>query len=352
MSKLDIPICFFPSTVAFVDDSQDFLINFTLQLDPAIAYKVFQSPYKAFEAIRQGQRRYTQINQRVVSEYIENHAWPLTNQTISLDLSTIHWEVYNPQRFDEKTVIVVDYAMPGMDGMELCEKLEESPALKILLTGQADEKTAIQAFNRGLIDCYIQKNDPHALQILNSSVNKLQQQYFKSMSDAIAKMLAVNSPNCLQDAKFANFFYEICQKKKIVEFYLIESSGSFLLLDELANIFYLIVKNDHDLKLHYDLAKDSHAPEAILQDLKLGQKIPFYNQCVGNPTQWSDWEACLYTAQTIECQEIYYYALIESKLSLGVNRNKILSYRDYLQNLDTNFLNETTVSDQSALHKS
>ena len=48
----------------------------------------------------------------------------------------------------------------------------------------------------------------------------------------IVRMLSVTSPNCLQDKKFADFFIALCEEKKIVEYYLADNSGSFLLLDE------------------------------------------------------------------------------------------------------------------------
>lgn len=335
MAHSAIPTCYFPSTVLFIDDSREFLTNFTLQLSDKLAYQLFDSPYDALESIEQKLKESDYLNQRCFSEYTESHHSPLTNQTINLDLAAIHSEVYNPQRFSEVSIIVVDYAMPGMNGLEFCQRMQNSSIKKILLTGQADEKTAIEAFNQGLIHRFIQKNDPNATELINDSIRILQQQYFQNMSDMIVKMLAVNSPNCLQDEKFSEFFKQLCEDKKIVEFYLTANSGSFLLLDEYAKSYCLIMKNAQDLKLHYDLAQDNHAPQEVLQQLHKGEKIPYFWQPDDFHSDWTDWSTCLLSAQKLECAESYYYALVENPLMPNIRREKILSYHDYLEQIDT-----------------
>ncbi len=46
MHYFSIPICYFPSTALFVDDSSHFLLNFILQLDENLAYHSFNSPVR------------------------------------------------------------------------------------------------------------------------------------------------------------------------------------------------------------------------------------------------------------------------------------------------------------------
>nr|WP_275976092.1 response regulator [Geothrix oryzisoli] len=56
-------------------------------------------------------------------------------------------------------VAMVDYQMPGMSGIELLKKLREaSPdTVRIMLTGQADLPTAIQAVNQGQVFRFLTK---------------------------------------------------------------------------------------------------------------------------------------------------------------------------------------------------
>ena len=73
----------------------------------------------------------------------------------------LHEEIYNKDRFNDVSVIIVDYYMDEMNGIEVCETLSKHPAKKILLTGGADkENIAIDAFNKGIIHRFINKTDP------------------------------------------------------------------------------------------------------------------------------------------------------------------------------------------------
>ena len=280
MQHFSIPTCYFPSTAVFVDDSRDFLLNFVLQLDEGLAYRVFDSPFDALDCIHKKRCELELLSQRCISEYTEAKNCPLTNHTINLDLATIHAEIYNSRRFSEISVVVVDYAMPGMDGLEFCRRIEDTHIKKILLTGQADEKLAIAAFNEGLIHRYIKKSDPDVAGLIVKSIHDLQLQYFHGMSDMVVRMLSVTSPSCLHDKKFTEFFWELCRNKGIVEFYLADNSGSFFMLDDDANISFLIVKNEVDMRLHYDLALDNGASEEVLDQLLSGEKFPVFGKSI------------------------------------------------------------------------
>ena len=270
MQHFSIPTCYFPSTALFLDDSHDFLLNFVLQLDEGLAYRIFDSPRKALDYIHNKRCELDLVSQHCLTEYTEAKNCPLTNHTINLDLAAIHAEVYNPHRFSEISVVVVDYAMPGMDGLEFCRRIENSNIKKILLTGQADEKLAIAAFNEGLIHRYIKKSDINAAEQITKSIYDLQLQYFQAMSDMVVRMLSVTSPSCLHDKKFGEFFRQLREEKGIIEYYLVDNSGSFFMLDDDANVSFLIVKSEADIRLHYDLALDNGASEEVLDELAAG----------------------------------------------------------------------------------
>ena len=63
----------------------------------------------------------------------------------------------NPARYQLVQTCVVDFEMPGIDGLKVLNTLLDWPGSRILLTGQADDQLAIKAFNNGLIDQFIPK---------------------------------------------------------------------------------------------------------------------------------------------------------------------------------------------------
>lgn len=333
MQQVSIPTCYFPSTALFLDDSHDFLLNFVLQLDEGVAYRIFDTPRKALDYIHNKRCELELLSQHCLSEYKAAKSYPLNNQAFSQDLAAIHAEIYNPHRFSEISVVVVDFAMPGMNGLEFCRHIENNNIKKILLTGQADEKMAIAAFNEGLIHRYVKKSDINAAEQITKSIYELQLQYFQSMSEMVVRMLSVTTPKCLHDKNFANFFRQLQEENGIVEYYLIDSSGSFLMLDDDANVSFLIVKNTEDIHKHYDLALENGAGENILQQLKSGEKIPGFCQIKGS-TQDSNWLNSLVPAHRLISNEIYHYAYLRGNNLFDVRQQKILSYHRYLEELD------------------
>jgi CheY-like chemotaxis protein len=333
MQHFSIPTCYFPSTALFLDDSHDFLLNFVLQLDEGVAYRIFDEPRKALDYIHNKNCELDLLSQHCISEYTEAKHFSALNQTINLDLAAIHAEVYNPHRFSEISVVVVDYAMPGMDGLEFCRQIGNNNIKKILLTGQADEKLAIAAFNEGVIHRYIKKSDINAAELITKSIYELQLQYFQAMSDMIVRMLSITSPSCLHDKNFAEFFKQLRAENRIVEYYLVDNSGSFLMLDDDANVSFLIIKNADDIRSHYDLALTHGASKDILEQLASGEKIPGFWQANAPTSQWQEWCNYLVPAHRFISNEIYYYAYLQGNV-LDIRQQKILSYHRYLEELD------------------
>lgn len=317
----------------FIDDSKDFLLNFTLQLDERIAYKLYTSPFEALDAIHAAHRS-EHMNQHCLSEYLESSGCPINNVTVNLDLAAVHWEVFNPQRFGEISVVVVDYAMPGMTGLEFCRKMENSPVKRILLTGRADEKLAVEAFNDGIIDMYVQKHNPDVTTLINESIANMQVRYFQNMSEIIVRMLSVHAPTCLQDPVFAELFHQIKEENNIVEFYLLENSGSYLMLDQFANVSYLIVKTEQDLKMHYELALDNKASQQILDQLQAGKSIPYFFNNHNFPSEWNDWSTYLYPAEKLVGKQNYYYSYAKNPAFSQIKSDKLVSYNTYLDQFD------------------
>lgn len=334
MQHFSIPTCFFPSTTLFIDDCRDFLLNFVLQLDEGLAYRIFDSPFDALDFIGGSRCELDLLNQRCLKEYNQAKKNPLTNHTIHLDLAAIHAEIYNPRRFSEISVVVIDYLMPGINGLDFCRSIGNTNIKKILLTGQADEKLAIEAFHEGLIDRYIKKSDPHAAELITKSIYELQLQYFQSMSDMVVRMLSLSSPGCLQDKKFVDFFRSLREEKGIVEYYMVDNSGSFLLLNDDANLSFLLVKNAQDMKHCYDLARKNAVSEDILRQIGNGEKMPCFWGKDTETLQNTQWEACLVPASELIAEDSYFYSYISDPSFFADCRGKILSYHHYMEELD------------------
>jgi CheY-like chemotaxis protein len=308
------------------------------QLSEKLSYRMFSSSQKALAYLHNKRCELGLVRQHCLNEYKEARLCPLSHQTINIDLAAIHAEIYNPNRFSEISVVVVDYVMPGMDGLEFCRRIENSNIKKILLASSDDEKIVIDAFNEGLIDRYVMKTDANAVALIKNNIVELQQQYFQTMSDMVVRLLSLTTPACLHDRKFADFFRQIREQNRIVEYYLVEHSGSFFMLDGDGRVSFLIVKNQTDLALYCEEAAVHRVTEKALDELRVGKKIPGVGQGKTPEPGWKDWSTCIVPAKQIVAETLYYYAYLKGRVLYDVHHKKILSYHRYLEALDAEVL--------------
>lgn len=254
MFDSSIPTCYFPSTVVFIDDSREFLLNFILQLDEHLSYLVFDSPADALSCIHEKRYALDWLNHQ------QSQPSLLNQQQFDQSLAAVYAELYNPKRFSEISVVVVDYAMPDINGLEFCRQIENSHIKKIVLVGPADEPRAKKALEQGLIHQYINKNGPNLAARIVAAIHELQLSYFHNMSRLISRMLALPTPASHQEPQVRSLFNELCAQHKIVEFYQLDRLGSMVMLDEDARISALHISDEsHSSATDTALLSDSES---------------------------------------------------------------------------------------------
>ncbi len=173
-------VCYHPTTVIFVDDNREFLQHVKKWLNhDEFAHRTFDHPKTALKFLTKTHHPHP-FTERCV--YQPNDDVPLDCSEFGINIRKIHHEMHNPERFNEIGVIVVDYAMPGMNGIDFCTRLEGLPFKKIMLTGEADEHLAVSAFNNGVIDHFIRKDDANFYAVTNQAIREMQAAYFQSFS--------------------------------------------------------------------------------------------------------------------------------------------------------------------------
>jgi len=125
--------------------------------------------------------------------------------------------------------------MPGLNGIQVAEKIKNPLVQKILLTGEADEKIAVDAFNRGVIDKYIKKSSMEFIDMLQESIFKHSFHFFSTLSkEWVQYILRDNENNELFKKKdFQEFLLSVFGKNNISEYYMVDP-----------NTIFLTIKND------------------------------------------------------------------------------------------------------------
>ena len=333
MNTYDIQPFFFPTTVAFVDDSRPFLSNLSLQLDSNLAFKMFHSPFTALTALNAA-APVPPLVERFFSLYRHRGDTSYAHHVVDLSLDLIHREVYDERRFEQVSVVVVDYDMPEIDGLELCRNIKNSAVKKILLTGKANEQVAVKAFNEKVIDRFIRKQDDDAIDCLNKCIEELQYEYFQQVELTLSDTLSVGSHSFLRDPEFGARFNDIRKQLKIVEHYLACTPDGILMLDMAGVTHLLIVQSEQAVQGNYEIAFDQGAPEELLKKLRNKEMLPYFWKTAGNYSPvYKNWRDCLYPAsEFISKRDLYLYTVVKNPA--GFNTRHLQTYAAYLDKLD------------------
>lgn len=326
-----ISACYHPTTILSVDDDPQFLNNISVQLANEVAFRFETNPIKALQYINEEYNLGTFLRRCV----LQPDEFALEHRIIDINLRNIHQEVFDANRFQQIGVVVVDYTMPGMNGIEFCRNIKDPTTKRIMLTGEAEYSIALDAFNEGVITKFILKNTPNLISHLRDMIYQLQNEYFKGYSEIIIKSLTKNymeASSCFNDPVFGDFFKQLIQKYQIVEYYLLDAQGSYLLVDKFGTATILAVINEERRDSYIQLAEDDEASTEIVEDLKNKKRIPFFLKDSDFETAPRFWQPYMQDAFELKGNDNYYCALI-TNCNRYLEMQNIFSYQNYLDQL-------------------
>jgi len=268
---------YYPTSLVCVDDNNDFLTSLSIHLIDNHACQLFSLPAKAIEFINQTSPNLP-LEKRCLSYY---QRLSDAESLIHFDLNVLEREIGNPNRYKEISVVIVDFDMPGMNGLELCRQIEDPFIKKILLTGAADEETAISAFNERIIDCFIHKDDPNLAQVLNKAIQDLQYVYFDQVSQSIQTSISLITKSYFQDIAFRESFSALLKNLSIVEYYTVEEPTGFLLSTRDGTLYRLVIQTKEQVEASKQLIEKHGAPYDILIKISSGNYLAYIDDLAG-----------------------------------------------------------------------
>ena len=325
MKKHKVVPVYFPSTVVILDDDELFLNSVPKILDNHTIYQLFSSPQQAYDFLEKSSAKTFFDNQNYSLSYEA-----VDGVSIDVDIDALHKKIYDADRAAVVSVIISDYSMPEMNGVEFFKKIQHLGAKKILLTGIADEATAIEAFNNGIIDKFIRKSDANADKLINQFVEEMGVKYFHDELQNILDVLKTVNNYPYFDEKVSALFFEKIKENNIVECYLLNEEGDFLLLDADGKEFIFIVKSQNDLNSYIDIADDSDAPEDTVRELKDGKKVPFFeNKQEFSRVSGDEWKQHVFEAEKVRGEKSdYFFAFISNHKPY--KKDGFISHNDYV----------------------
>lgn len=323
--------CYFPTTTVLVDDQESFLSKVELNLKQITPLRSFNDPLTALEFMNQSSKKQLQLDKIMVNTLeMEASLGKADQHALTIDIPAILKHLYNPRRFLEVSDILIDYNMPQMNGIDLCEKIKDGSIRKLIVTGDMDISIAITAFNKGSISKFIPKQTEKFTQTLIDCIKTEKENYFITHSTTILKILTNDTYNCLGNSSFIQLFKNLCQEHKTVEYYMIDDNGSFLLLNAEGQPTWFVVRSAQALEDSWVFAEDGKAPKGILDVLRQREKIPFLFSERDQRLPAIQWLPYLQTAKPIPNIDDFYYAVVTDEPLYNNQLGKITSFKQFM----------------------
>jgi len=304
-----LPLFSYPSTIMCIDDDKLFLQTLTQLLSTNNFIMSFGSPQVGIDFFQS----YTppMRNIHFTRGCIDTEKYDMLNHMpVDFCAKTLQNLRNNPERYSEITVLLTDYNMPTMNGIELCRQLRDFPMKKILLTGEAEHQLAVAAFNEGIIDAFIRKDSSDIAEDIANHTSRLTQNYFIQNTKRLRDHLETDYKLPLSDPRFCEYFSEWCLQHNIREYYLVDKNGNILLMNEQGEKSYFVIHTNRTLNHFTALHDDDEAVMHFIQAVNLREKIPFFGEGIEswelNTEQWS---TCFYAPQILIGAEKYYWSV-------------------------------------------
>jgi CheY-like chemotaxis protein len=248
---MQLPLYHRPSAVLFLDDDVSYLDTMGLAMPDDWCLQLYS---RVDEFIAHVNRQNSLWEQDVEQHQIMVNRW---HQGVSLPSQMLQYWTHGDQRYALANACVVDYAMPAMDGLKV---LANSPAwltFRVLLTGKADEHTAVRAFNQGLIERFITKQHPELAKYL---IDTLMQYYDAPLDfhDGIWRSaLSKRHILLLRDAALISALRWLIRSQRWVEYVILPDPFGVMALDENARVYWLQLELQEDLGCAAELAREA-----------------------------------------------------------------------------------------------
>lgn len=186
------PLVMVPKRIVFVDDRGSFLNKLQTIMPRRQSREFISSPQAALHELLQEVSYW-----RGIEALLSGSLQARMDERGEAGLY-VHSYFQDWRRFHLTSVLIVDYAMPGLNGLDLLRKLEAFPARRLLLTGQPDtEKMAIQAFNKGLIQKFIPKDTQQLAKELTASAEEMHVAVCERIGDLVHGTLSTEQKELL-----------------------------------------------------------------------------------------------------------------------------------------------------------
>jgi response regulator RpfG family c-di-GMP phosphodiesterase len=254
----------FPGCVAVLDDDDAYLESLALAMAGKRQMAFYSRQQACIDRIQDERMAWYELVQ-------QKHGWinhwrtgrPLLAKILADSLAS------KPQ-YGLVKVLVVDYAMPGKNGLQVLQELPGLSADRILLTGQADTQIAVSAFNSHLIEQYIPKQSDNIGQRITKSVNEMLLNVDIKKFDFWQAIFSADQFAVLNQLSFDNQLHKLLTTRW-VEYVLLSEPFGVLGFDAQGRAGWLQLETASSLKETAEMAQEQQVPTEVVNQMLRGE---------------------------------------------------------------------------------
>ncbi len=271
MPRFALPPYYHPTTVCLIDDNQSFLSSLERSLPAQWPVRSFVDPHRALAFLNQPPALAPLVDRCFAYEQR-----PGQNPVIHFDPGMIEQEINHIERFSRVSVAVIDYAMPALDGLALSAALTDPYLQRAMLTGVANEKHAVAAFNDRLLDRFSSKQKLSTAEAVTAFVDESRFAYFNQHASRLQSNLSLNPPGFLLVPQIATQVQALMARHALVEYYLVTDPPGLLMLNAAGRLHRLVIADSAELALQAQSAQKMGAPAAVVAALAEGRQLGWF----------------------------------------------------------------------------
>ena len=298
-----LPICLYPTRKIVIDDDSIFSDSILLTLN-GNNFISYNSPKKALNYfLHEYQPTLTKADLISKNSEILDSS---TQHTINIDIEKLKKMLTNHSPTDI-SVLLIDYHMPEMKGIDLLNEIRHLPIKKVLITGEHDYKIGVDAFNSNLVDAYLRKDDPDLSKKLKLITSELGWKYFTELSSLITD---IPSFNYLKNIHLVKAFKEFVRENDITAFCLTHIDGNFLTYNANGEMKHVLIRSKAQLDDLATIAEEDGGSSQLIEQLKQRKMIPFFDSFEYWQVPACEWSRFLFPAADIPGDSNLVWAII------------------------------------------
>lgn len=329
---------YYPTTTVVIDDDRNFLDSLGEALRREFLVREFNRAREGLDHLLQADELHlSQIAQ--LGGYLTSDGWPADGRDrLQLMLSSHVGQIRGRvERFEEVSVVILDLNMPEIDGLTICRALRRRPVRTILLTGNATERLALEAFNAGLIDRFVSKHEPTLVATVSQYIRELQQAYFRRVTTTIKETLSLGSLDFMMDPSFQRYFSQLCEDQDVVEYYARAYPPGVEIIRRDGRCWMLIVLTMIEVAERVAAARAAGADEDMVAQMERSAIITQFPSEGGTyEDRFCDsWKLYATEAHTIGSQSRWLASLVPATSIRPIGVREFLSLNDYVKLQDS-----------------